>query len=375
MKNFVFKKVSEIMEKSPLVLSSKDKVSKFLGLLEDGVESVLVKYKNRIGLVAAGDLLDVKHPERTCLGEVARRLPTLNTSNTVLEVVSHMVTNRVELLPIVRNNVIIGQISCTTIMSNMLVFGNLENTLCGEVVNRKFVSISSHDKVSTVRSLMRKRKVSHAIVLDNEGSLIGTISARDIVLSFIKPEESMTRGEYCGESKRVWNMSVKCLLDLNPIISTRWNSIKNLVKSFRKLGKSICVIVEERLIGTITPLDVITLLLKFKTETTVPVSTLGLPQCGDFLDIVNIQDKIIRVLKRGIMFIEDIEEVIVDVKRRRQSGDRFLYQIIARVYSPTKMFVASAEGWYLGEAIDILCKKMDRVLRRSKRRKPKRRNV
>ncbi|RJS74173.1 hypothetical protein CW710_02045 [Candidatus Bathyarchaeota archaeon] len=106
----------------------------------------------------------------------------------------------------------------------------------------------------------------------------------------------------------------------------------------------------------------------FRFKERIHVYILGLPETGDFLDAMTIQDKIYRTLGRGIAFRDDIREVVVDVKRRKRNGTRVLYQVKANVYSSTKPLTLTAHGWYLAEVFDELCRMLDRALVRSKKR-------
>ena len=73
-----------------------------------------------------------------------------------------------------------------------------------------------------------------------------------------------------------------------------------------------------------------------------------------------------RVFDKWLSFHEEVLEVVIDVKRRKRKGGRTLYQAAARIYSPAKRLSVTAQGWYLSEAFDNLCRRLDRVLERVK---------
>lgn len=373
MSEIAFQKVSQIMKTSPLVFSSTDTVSSFIGSLYrlNSYEAVVV-FKHKVGLVTARDVLDAINPECTLLGNVARSVSSLSREATVLDAVNFMVSNGIRAIPIMEDGEVIGMVSCTEVLNAMMKSSSLMNVMCKEVMKSLVASVNVNEKISTARSIMYEYDISNLPVVDEVGRLIGIITARDIVFTYVQPEESVTQGEITGESVRIWDTPVKNLMDVELLTARGEDPLISLIKSFRRLNKEICIIEKcTENFNVITPMEIIALLLNFKIEETVYVRILGLPDYGDFLSIATAQDKIIRVLSRGVTFRKDIREVVIDIKRRKRSGKRTLYQVGARVHSSARSLVVTAQGWYLGEALDKLCEKLDKVLRKSKKRKPR----
>ncbi|RLF18560.1 MAG: hypothetical protein DRZ82_08020 [Thermoprotei archaeon] len=370
MRGVAFLKVADFMNNSPLVFSAGDPVSKFIGTLhQHGCREALVVFKNRIGIVSALDILDVSHPERTLLGNVARRALSIDREATLLDAVDAMVTNGLGVLPVVEGKEVVGMISCNDVLDVMAGSHVLDDVICGDVMRAFRLSVGVRDKVSTARSIMCKHDVGFLPVVDDEGFLEGVITARDIVLAFMRPDDSVTRGEMVGESVGFLSAHVGELMDSSPLTAREDDFLVDVVDDFRRMGKDICVISLRDYFGIITPMEIVALLLRFRARNVVRVRFLGLPVRGDFLGLGTIQDKLTRVLKAGFTFHKGVREVIVDVKPKKESGGRTFYQVIARIYSSARPLVVTAHGWYLGEAINRLHDKLDRVLKRYKRRR------
>ena len=373
MREIAFQRVSRIMRDSPLVFSSTDTVSELLGsLYQSGSYEALVAYENRVGLITVRDLLGISHPERTLLGKIAKSAPYLSPESTVLDAVNSMVANKIRALPILENGEIIGIISQKEIVNALPESSIFEEIMCKEVMKVPVISVDVNDKVSTARSIMRRHGISHLPAVNARGWLKGMITAKDIVFAFIQPGAGVTRGERVGETVRTRDMPVKALMDRRPLTATQKEPLLGVVRDFKRYEKDACVVKKgSGVLGIITSREIIPLLLSFKVERALPVYILGLPEFGDFLDVETAQSKIIRVLDKGLSFYRDVQEVVVDVKQRKRRGGRTLYQVTARVYSPTKRFSVSAEGWYLSKAFDNLCRKLDRKLGSVKKRKRK----
>ncbi|MCD6510565.1 MAG: CBS domain-containing protein [Thermoprotei archaeon] len=370
MKEIAFQKVSQFMRISFLMFPATDTLSRFVGSIHplDPCEALVV-FKKRMGLVTAVDVLDAPHPKCTLLGSIARKASSLSREATILEAVYLMISNRLRAIPIMEGRKVVGMISCTDVLRAIMASSAFDDITCKDAMKLSTLSVGVHEKVSTARSIMCRHDVDHLLVMNEGGQFEGTITAKDIVLNFIQPRESVTQGEIIGESVRVWDASVRELMDADPLIVKEKDPLMNVMESFRKTGKEVCVVEGSEGIGIITPMEAIALLLRFKVRGLIHVRILGLPPRGDFLSIWTIQDKINRVLSMGFTFHRGVKEVIIDVKPKKQSGERTLYQIIARVYSSARPLVVTAHGWYLAEAFDELHDKLGRVLRKSKRRR------
>jgi len=365
MKEIAFQQVSKIMRKSPLVYSSMDTISKLIGgLYETGSREALVAYEGRIGLVALRDLLGVSHPERTLIKDVARSVPSLSAEATVLDAVELMTSNKIRAVPVLSGEDVLGIVSEVEVMNALPeseVFGKI---LCEEVMREVDVSIDVNDKISTARNLMRRYGIDHLIVLDRRGSLKGVITVESIVFNFIQPRERVTRGGRVGERRRLLDIPVKGLMERKPLTAERRDPLLEAVKGFKDYGRDLCVVKERaKPLGIITSREIIPLILGFRAEEELPIYILGLPELGDFQEVKTSQNKVLRVFEK---WSEEVLEVVIDVKRRRRRGGRTLYQVTARIYSPTKRLCVAAKGWYLSEAFDNLCRRLDRVLERIK---------
>ena len=372
MKEIAFQNVSSIMETSPLIFSPTDAVSTLIGSLRSsGSYEALVSYENKMRLVTVRDLLSVPNPERSFLGRIAKSMMPISPKAPVLEAVDLMFTNKTWALLVEENGNAAGTVSQMNVMDAMSGPLRSQEISCGKVMKTPAISVFTNDKLSEARRLMRKHDLCCLPVLDERKILRGLITDKDIVFNLLQPGESTTEGERSGETVRIWNMPVKSLMDENPPTVEQDEPLFNALRKLKNRGKGACVVKEgSTVLGMITPMEVISPILKFKPEEEMRVYIIGLPELGDFQEIATVQDKIFRVLDKAFGFHQGIVEIIVDVKRRKTSGKRILYQVKARIYSPRGLFTLSAQGWYLSKVFDNLCRKLDR---RFVNRKPRKR--
>jgi len=374
MRRFALRKVSQVMNTRPQKFSANDKVSSLIGCLREAeVREAVIEYGHRLGVVTLDDLLNVSNPERVALGRVASSAIPVSPEASLLTAADLMLTNRVWVLLVKRGNELLGTISQREIVKVMPMFSTLSNISCGDLMRKNVGFIHLHDKLSTARKKMRKRGVSHLIVVDDEGELRGVVTAKEIVLGLLQPGESRTIGERGGEFIKIWDLPVKSIMDETPLVFKSGEPASHALNAIKKSRKDICVVKSDsRPLGIITPRELISVLLRFKIREEPRIYVVGLPDLEDPSVLEVVQSKLSRVMSRGFGVHRGIDEVMLDVKRMKRSGKRTLYVITARVYMPKNLLTISAEGWDLMEAFDNLCRKLGRRFSKEKTRKPSR---
>ena len=347
MKRFALRKVSQVMNKNPQKFSATDKVSSLIGSLrKSGAREAVVEYRSRLGIITLDDLLSVSNPERATLGRIASSAIPISPDASLLTAADLMMSNRVWALLVKRGKDLLGTISQKDILKVMPAFSTLSNTPCGDLMRKRVVLTHLHDKLSTARKKMYKHGISHLMVVDDDGSLRGVVTAKEIVFNLLQPGESRTIGERGGESIRIWNIPVKSIMDETPLTFDYQEAASHVLDAFKKTGKDIGVVIEEPRIYIV-----------------------GLPDLEDPSELEIVQSKLSRVMSRGFGAHRGIDEVMLDVKRMKRGGKRVFYRITARVYMPRKLLTISAEGWDLMEAFDNLCRKLGRRFSKEKTRK------
>ncbi len=371
MKRFALRKVSQVMNKNPQKFSATDKVSSLIGSLrKSGAREAVVEYRSRLGIITLDDLLSVSNPERATLGRIASSAIPISPDASLLTAADLMMSNRVWALLVKRGKDLLGTISQKDILKVMPAFSTLSNIPCGDLMRKRVALTHLHDKLSTARKKMYKHGISHLMVVDDDGSLRGVVTAKEIVFNLLQPGESRTIGERGGESIRIWNIPVKSIMDETPLTFDYQEAASHVLDAFKKTGKDIGVVKgNSHPLGVITTRELISVLLRFKVIEEPRIYIVGLPDLEDPSELEIVQSKLSRVMSRGFGAHRGIDEVMLDVKRMKRGGKRVFYRITARVYMPRKLLTISAEGWDLMEAFDNLCRKLGRRFSKEKTRK------
>ncbi|MEE8354331.1 MAG: CBS domain-containing protein [Candidatus Bathyarchaeia archaeon] len=245
-----------------------------------------------------------------------------------------------------------------------------------EVIRSPVWSLDIDEGVANARRTMLERGISHIPVVEN-GRLVGVVTARDIVHTFIAPASKTTAGERVGRRISRFSGQVSGIMDTRPCTVTPDASVLDVVTLLRDQGKSACFMTGpgHRILGIITPRDIMAPILRLRTPEELPVYVMGIEE-EDFFERAVAEAKLRRVVERVRRFRPDITEVSVRIKRSQLKGERTRYELTGRALGQRGQINAEAGGWDLLEAFDAFTSRLGEAIRRSKPRikgKPRRR--
>ncbi len=355
--------------RSPLIFPSSTTASTVIGRLRrsNGFEAV-VKTRSKEKVVTLLDLLKVVDPRRTSLESIARSAIPISPDATLLEAVDLVLMNQAWSLIIKQYEKVLGVVSQLDILNAVSNAPYLQDIPCGEVMNVDVPRVNADDRLSTARTSMRRYGITYLPVVEGE-SIIGAISIRDMVFNLLQPKKSATWGSRGGESAGTWRMPVKSVMDRSPFTVEQTTPLSKVLETLGNGAKDGCVVVEgSKVLGVIGPREVLSVLLRFMPEEEPRIYIIGLPEFGDFADLKTAKDKLARTVERIFDLRQTVVEVMIDIKQGKRQGKRTLYEVRARIYSPSRLINVSAQGWYLSKVIDDICKRLDRRRSRVKRR-------
>lgn len=371
MERLALQKVS-ILVRSPPIFSSSDKVSALIGVLHRlGAYEAIIEARSKPKLITLLDLLKALDPERTSIGKIARSAVPISPEAPILEAADLMIMNEAWSLIVKRGDEVLGVVSQLDVLSALSRHHLLQDVSCGEIMRSDPPRVSTEDKLSTARSIMRRKSLFYLPVVRGK-HLVGGLSIEDLVFNMLQPRESATRGDRGGGDARTWSIPVKSVMDRSPIRVSGNYPASEALNRMLNMKKNACIVEENsKPLGVITPREVVFTLLKLKPEEEPRIYVLGLPEAGDFLELKTAEDKLVRTFDRIFKRHKPIVEVVIDIKQKKVHGERALYRISARIYFPGRILNVSAQGWYLSKALDELCRKLSRMRSKERRRLPR----
>ncbi len=371
LRELALSEIREIVQSPVSVFSPKETLSKVLGVLKetDRYEAA-VESGGAVGIVTLRDILDVDQPSRTKVDRVWRTTGSVSPSASFIDVAEILIRNNIRALPVMDAGKVVGIISQEDLVYSLCDARELSTTPAKELMRSPVLSLDTEEKIAFARNLMLRRDFSHIPIVEF-GRLVGVVTAKTIVHTFIIPASRTTQGDRIEEKVSRFPGIVGAIMDNQPFAVGPTASALDVACGFRDQGKGACFMVDERrrILGIITPRELISTLLRFRAEEELPVYIMGLSD-EDFFERAVAEEKVRRVVRRGMRFRPDITEVSIRIKSSQTRGNRTRYELTARALSPEGQINAEAGGWDLLEAFDELLETLGKAMRRTKPKTP-----
>jgi len=360
--------IAELFHSPGSVFSPDDQASKVLGYLKDtGRYEAAASGGGKAGIVTLRDLLGVDHPERTRVESIWELVGTVDAEVTVIDVAENLIEKGVRAMPVVERGDVAGIISQVDIMGALTEVSELKSMAVKDVMRSPVATLNIEDGVAQARRLMLDRGISHVPVL-GDGKLRGMITAEIIVNTFTLPASKTKIGERVGEKVSRLPGQVSGVMDRQPLKAGVDSNVLGAAREMTRLGKSACIMVDEedRVLGIVTPRELLQLIYELRGEDELPVYIVGITG-EDFFERAVAEEKLRRVVVKSMRMQPGITEVRVNVKKQRTQGERTRYSLTARALGPELSFNAENEGWGLMEAFDGLVSALNKVMSRAKK--------
>ena len=372
-KEWAYSEIQDIVHGPVSVFTPDDQASKVLGVLKkSGRYEAAVKSSKTVGLITVRDLLAVDQPEQTKVDKLWNATGSAGPYSTVFEVVQRLIDNSIRALPVIEDDEVTGIISQMDILQALSDSTELEGYPVRDMVKNPVWSLEADDSISNARKIMLNRGISH-IPVTSKGKLAGIITASMIVHTFITPAGRATTGERGGGHIQRFPGKISGFMESNPVTIGSEGNVLEALRMMIDRDKSACIIVdnESKIIGILTPRELLSPLLGLQVEEGLPVYIMGLTD-EDFFEKAVAEEKVRRVVSKGLKFRPDITEVSVRIKKGKAQGNRTRYEITGRALSPNGQINATADGWDLLAVFDELCGALGKAISRSKPvRKPR----
>jgi ribosome-associated translation inhibitor RaiA len=188
-------------------------------------------------------------------------------------------------------------------------------------------------------------------------------------MTFTKPVGQKTTGDRLGSRISRYQGNLSGIMDDQPLTVEADASAQEVVGKMKERQVGACLVVyEDKVVGIVTPRELLAPILGFWQEEELPVYIIGLPDVVDFVDRAVVENKIMRVAERAFKIHPHLSEISVRIKTDRKSGNRSRHEVNVNVYSKAteERFSIRKEGWDLVKVFDEINEPLDRALTESK---------
>jgi CBS domain-containing protein len=365
--SFRNRSVEEFAE-PPVIADAGTTVSKIIGLfLEKNVYDVFIPLANKVADINIRDVLSVRDIASAKPSVIGKIIPSLSYENNVGHAARILSYYRLRALPVEENGEIVGQITAKSIVKAINDIG-IEGMSASSVMTPNPVIASPHDKVSTARGIMTRRKIDHLPVVD-DGKLLGILTSVHIAEAML-PSEKIGR-KVLGIADKLIRLDfpLKGISDQNAVTSNVDDSLRSVTGSIVDADSTYSIVkVGEEVQGIITYRDIVALLGE-RVEEGIPAFIIGLPD--DPFEAELAKSKFASTVKFLQKVSPEIEEARCRMKLRDIQGERRRYEVDVNIITPYRRHTYTGMGWDLAKLFDEMSDSVKKKFahRQSKRQK------
>ena len=255
-----------------------------------------------------------------------------------------MIDRNKRALPVVENLKPVGIISQVDLIEALAGYPEIKSVNAIDLARAPPITIDAQDKVGQARKMMLGRGISHLPVLRN-GKLVGMVTAKDLVHTFIVPAERISSGGRVVDRVAKFPGSVADVMDKQPITLGLRSTALDVVRELSEHKKGACLIVDDKdsVYGIITPREILPLVARPREEVKLPIYIMGFSP-DEFFERSIVEEKVLRTLERGVLMHSSIDEVLIKIRKRSRTGNRIRYEVVGRVITPTRQYNVSNSG-------------------------------
>jgi CBS domain-containing protein len=196
---------------SPESLSRSDTqetLGSILSLVESSHEPVLIYSPSGsfLGMVSPYQALYSKrYPYTTKVGTIATRPPSISVETPIHEIAALMLESKVYALPVFNGNRndLVGIITARAVLKQLLDEPELISLISELIQPNTPITAPINSKVGDIYNIIRDLGISRVILTDDNGTLAGIVSRKDLLQTFMKPTPKQRFGKRGNPSTNV----------------------------------------------------------------------------------------------------------------------------------------------------------------------------
>lgn len=337
-------------------------ISKIVSKMMKGEEVVVVCDENNfIGIISANDIIDRDYPIETKAKTLVRKnIPKIEGDVDFIKAAKIFLENNIKAIPIFFKDELTGLLYEKDFIMNSDCLKEIDKTT--EDIASVPEVIEKNESIGKARTIIKENNISRLPVVDEEGKLIGIIDIEDF-LKTVNPKESVGREDNVGDSIPEYKFPVTTIMNSNPLSIDGGISCNKAIKLLRKHDSSYILITKEKKpVGIITSKDILEMIASSVKKEGIYVQITGLGEIEDSFDMDKIDDAIEDSVKKIGRIYEDIEYIFVHIKSSQKKGERRLYSIRTRIFTPVGLYVSKSSGWNPIATIDEALGRLERQI-------------
>lgn len=370
--------IKDVMSDSIEFVARDDRISDIISKMSvDGVHELpVVDEELVVGIVTYNSLLKKKNFPLTSKAEVVMQsFPQISEWDPLIRGIEFMINTSLKNLPVLRNGKLVGIVYRNDMLQMLCSVRELGRRSVSEIMTPKPEYVLEDDHIRKGLSIMRGLDEKNLPVLDKNKRFVGVIGMKDVMRIIWRPKKKPSKGDVDAQSSPV-RITVGSVMNRPPITIKPEATVETAIKKMTKNDITTLFVAEEsKLIGVITPKDILEQAMSIPPSEGVYVQLTGLEA-----EDPDIYDSLYSVIQRGMIRIAKVAQPKIfnaHIATYHHQGLRSKYSVHARLTADDGMFFSKTTDWDLFKTMNDALEVLEKELRKrkgialSKRRKQK----
>lgn len=350
--------ISKIIVEKVITARPDDKISKILSDMEKWKihqVPILNDKEHLEGMLFLNDIvLEDVDPSITKAATLMRRdIPSLKPNSSEKEAAKLIIETGIRAVPICEKNKLFGIISETDLMDFVR-----SNAKAADIMTESF-TIGENESIGKAKKLMKDMNVSRLPLVDNDSNIVGVLDTLDLIKVF-KPKSRQTRTvSGPGENIQLSNIPVKSIMRMPELSMIGKDADMSKITEVLKKTEEAIVTDGRKILGIITPKDVIELLVPKEKEGRIQIANVSK---DDEITRHAIFEVVENWLKKSAF---NADYIFIYVHKHKTNG-RVKYSLHARLGTDMGMVVARSIGWDAQSSAQDLVEKLHRIIEKKR---------
>ncbi len=350
-------------------------ISKVINLFMEKSDVVLViDDKNRFeGIIRVHDVVGKgKNPATLCKSIMSRNIPTILQEElkeiSPLEMGEMMIDGATRFVPVLDTNLrTAGAIKDIDLLPFIYQKKQNKEILVKDATNWEITTLSITDNIGNAIAKMREFGYSKIPILNEKGKIEGIINNRSLLRPY--PEKRATSGDLGGDRDKDWHLlPVSDFIQPVDIISGD-SSIEDALDKFTSENKNFFIVIQNKVMGILTPLDIIQY---YSNQKKVTGFNIFIQQAPDDDIKEHTIRKSLTILEREESWIGNNCHLHVRFKRNLSQSKRGQFSITATIKMRSDKglsFNTEATDFGAEKAVNTALDSLARIISESKKKK------
>lgn len=350
-----------IVSKDYFSVSPDDEIRKILPKFEDEASLAfpVIEDGDFEAIITWRKILRRSSPPKTKVKKLMHVPNSIQAEESVIDIAGKMLEIGERAMPVFSNDEFLGIITQKALINAVANEEGFENKqvkeFCSEVL-----SIEEEENIGKAKVMMRENQIARVPVIDKNGKLDGSVDVSGIIRT-LHPEKAMQIGKTKGESLPGREAPITTIMNHSPLTVELNENLKDVARKMIKEDSLYVIVIEEnKPTGIITPKDILELMAAKKEEEGAYVQITGAQSLDDF-EKTKILDLAERAVHKANKIFNNIETLIVHIKKQNSQGSKTQYMIKARIFTSRGLFTAKEDwDWELMDAANNCLSKLEK---------------